>query len=629
MRGCSSLSSRSSLAGVPASALAADASTAWMANPRHDNQLTESPLQPPLSVRWDVRIGTTISNVLVVDGRVILVRADASGAPQLTALDAASGGVLWAIATPAARIAYDEGRVYATQGSGVAAFSAQTGARLWTVDLHADYGVPHLVADGGTVFAFMDLPGVRIAALRGSDGAISWTSPSLHSGTSSPAVDGSRVYVGLGGGQTFALHRSTGAVAWQYQTCCSGGGGTTPVLNGDRVYAEAEGFKVLDAATGQMVGTYIGQNGTDYSQPAFAGSLGIFKPATGLIAAGADGATRWTFAGPAQRPLTANGHAYTVLFEGGIDDRAGLAAIDLVSGAQVWCADLGVRDYPSGVVGPVSGGLGMVVVAVDDRLVAFGNGGGGSTCGAPAVAPPATAAPPPPAPGPPGAGAGGATGSGGGTGSTVQVDSGPGPGARLTLLAKRTSLVLGERTRLSGVVSGLPTNAGVRVRLQSDDHPFGRWRTLARPRTRADGTYGVLLKPAKNVRIRALIERVPRVRTSALTVYAELPAEIRRAGAGGERPRVVVATAAPRKAGIRNRRVVFYLARPGDTVWKRIARVPWKRGRGLVLTATARYPAGTLGQADRVLVCTREQRPDAFGRVTPYDKACGSPTLPR
>ena len=159
------------LAVAPASAVAADESTAWMANPRHDNQLTASTLQPPLALRWDVRLGTVTSNVIVADGRVVAVRADASGAPQLTALDAATGAILWSVATPAARIAYEQGRVYATQGTGVAAFSAQTGARLWTVDLHADHGVPHVVADAGTVFALVDEPGSKVAALRGSDGA--------------------------------------------------------------------------------------------------------------------------------------------------------------------------------------------------------------------------------------------------------------------------------------------------------------------------------------------------------------------------------------------------------------------------------------------------------------------------
>jgi outer membrane protein assembly factor BamB len=609
------------LATAAPEALAADESTAWMANPRHDNQLSGSPLQPPLAVRWDVPLGKTISNVLVADGRVILVRADASGAPQLTALEAATGRVLWSIATAAGRIAYDGGRVFATQGTGVAGFSADNGARLWTTDLQADYGVPELVADGGTVFAFMNEPGSKVAALRGSDGGIVWTSPTLHSGTSSPAVDATRVYVGLGGGQTFALNRTTGAIAWHYTTCCSGGGGTSVVLNGDRVYAEAEGFKVLSAASGQMVGTYIGHNGTDYSQPAFAGSLGIFRPATGLIAAGPDGATAWTFAGEALRPLTANGHAYSVVFGSGIDDRAILVALNLASGAPQWCVDLGVRDYPDGVVGPISGGQGLLVVPVDDRLVAFGNGGGAAPC------------PPPPPPGAPGtpAPAGGGSGSAGagGTGSSVEVDSGSGPGPRLTLRANRTDLVVGERTRLSGVVSGMPKVAGVRVRIQADDHPFGRWRTLVRPRTRADGTYAVLLKAAKNVRLRAYIERVPRVRTSALTVYADLPARLRRLGAGGANPRLQVQVAAPGSAGIRGRRVVFYLAQPADQSYRRIARVAWRRGRGLVLTATATYPKGTLGSADRVLVCTGERKPDAFGRPTAYDRVCGAATLPR
>ena len=242
--------------------------------------------------------------------------------------------------------------------------------------------MPYLVADGGMVYAFMNEPGSHVAALRGADGSIAWTSPALHSGDSTPAVDATRVYVGLGGGRTFALDRATGAILWEHQTCCTGGGGTSPVLNGGLVYAEAEGFKVLDAATGQMVGTYIDHNGSDHSQPAFAGSLGIFRAAAGLIAAGADGATAGP--SPARRggrsPRTATPTRSCSVPASTI--RPSLVALDLASGAPKWCADLGVRSYPDGTVGPVSGGLGLIVVAVDDRLVAFGNGGGGSTCGA-------------------------------------------------------------------------------------------------------------------------------------------------------------------------------------------------------------------------------------------------------
>ena len=164
-----------SAAAAPEPSRAADASTAWMTNPQHNGELTGSPLRPPLAVRWNVRLGSVTSNVVVADGRVIFVRTDATGAPQLTALDAASGAHLWSVATPAARIAYDAGRVFATQGTGVAAFSAQTGGRAWTRDLGADYGVPHLVADAGSVYALVDEPGSRVAALRAADGGVVWT----------------------------------------------------------------------------------------------------------------------------------------------------------------------------------------------------------------------------------------------------------------------------------------------------------------------------------------------------------------------------------------------------------------------------------------------------------------------
>jgi hypothetical protein len=298
--------------------------------------------------------------------------------------------------------------------------------------------VPHLVAEGGTVYALVDEPGSRVTALRATDGGDVWTSPSLSSGESSPALDADRVYVGFGGGQTYALSRATGQVLWHHDTCCSGGGGTTVVVHGGLLYAEAWTFKVLDPATGQMVGSYVDQNGSDYSQPAFAGTLGIFRPAGGLLGAGPDGATRWTFAAPAQRPITAGGHAYTVVGEFGIDDPAAIVALDLGSGAPVWCADLGIRPYPDGHAGPVSGGNGLIVVPVDDRLVAYGNGGTGSSCGGGGTAPPA-----PGTPGP----------STRTRGSAGEVASPGATGPRLTLRAARTRLVLGERTRLTGTVT--------------------------------------------------------------------------------------------------------------------------------------------------------------------------------
>ena len=478
------------------------------------------------------------SNVLVADGRVIFVRADATGAPQLTALDAATGAHLWSVVTPAARIAYDGGRVFATQGSGIAAFSADTGARLWTRDLEADYGVPHVVADAGTVYALVAEPGSKVAAVRATDGGVLWTSPSLSSGDSAPTLDAQRLYVGFGGGQTYALSRATGEVLWHHDTGYSGGGGTTAVLHGGRLYAEAWTFKVLDPATGAMTGSYINHNGSDYSQPAFAGGLGIFRPATGLIAAGAGRRDAMVV----RRRGAAPDHRGRARVHRGRRVRhrrpGGLVAIDLQSGAPVWCADLGIRPYPDGHAGPVSGGNGLIVVPVDDRLVAYGNGGTGSTCGGTSAPAPSRAGAVPRAalrPGPR-------------SRSPVRRGSGP----RITLRAARTKLVLGQRTRLTGVVSGRPARGrpagpdrGRRSSVRSLPHarprPHPRRRDLpgaARPRPQRPPARGARAAAASAPRALTVWTRTARARSAGSAQAGRGPASAspcsrRRARASG------------------------------------------------------------------------------------------------
>jgi hypothetical protein len=80
---------------------------------------------------------------------------------------------------------------------------------------------------------------------------------------------------------------------------------------------------------------------------------------------------------------------------------------------------------------------------------------------------------------------------------------------------------------------------------------------------------------------------------------------------------------------VRARRVVFYVAAATDTAWQRVDAVRWKRRGRDTLTATATFPAGRLGADDRVLVCTRERRPDPYGEPLALDRACGTRQLPR
>src|SRR5207244_9716044 len=64
-----------------------------------------------------------------------------------------------------------------------------------------------------------------------------------------------------------------GALIWHHPSSCGGGGGATPVLFGNRLYARdfALGNLVLDAATGAEFGSFAAD-----PPPAFAGSTGYF-----------------------------------------------------------------------------------------------------------------------------------------------------------------------------------------------------------------------------------------------------------------------------------------------------------------------------------------------------------------
>ena len=210
-----------------------------------------------------------------------------------------------------------------------------------------------------------------------------WTSPSLSSGASSPALDADRVYVGFGGGQTYALSRATGQVVWHHDTCCSGGGGTTVVVHGGRLYAEAWTFKVLDPATGRDDRLLRRpQRHATTASPRSPATLGIFRPATGLLAAGPDGddAVVVRRAGAAARSRPAGTRTPSSAASASTSPRP-WSRSSSAAARRCGAPTSGSAPTPTGIAGPVSGGSGLIVVPVDDRLVAYGNGGTGSTCG--------------------------------------------------------------------------------------------------------------------------------------------------------------------------------------------------------------------------------------------------------
>jgi hypothetical protein len=203
------------------------------------------------------------------------------------------------------------------------------------------------------------------------------------------------------------------------------------------------------------------------------------------------------------------------------------------------------------------------------------------------------------------------------------------PGPRITFRVSDTELVLGDRARLSGRISRLADPGGRTIRIEADAWPFDRFRTLRTIHTRADGSFSTRIHPDRNVRIRVVARLSKPLRPRALTVWTSLPSTIRRHDAGTATPRVTVQLTAPPGAAVRGREPVFYLATADDGSWQRIVAGAWTVSGTRTLTATAAYPAGRLGPRDRVLVCTRERRPDPYGQPTALERNCGDATLPR
>src|SRR3712207_1534105 len=87
------------LGGGASAALAADETTQYLLNTGHTSSVPDSPLQPPLKLRWRADLGTVASNVIVTGGRVFYVREPGTGT-QLTALSTADGSQLWSQAVP-------------------------------------------------------------------------------------------------------------------------------------------------------------------------------------------------------------------------------------------------------------------------------------------------------------------------------------------------------------------------------------------------------------------------------------------------------------------------------------------------------------------------------------------------
>jgi hypothetical protein len=127
----------------PAATTPADEVVSLQQNPAHTGSATGDALAPPLIQKWaiDVGSGNTISYPLIAGGRIfVTTMSTTGGASSLRAYNATDGSAAWppialnGWVTAAYDVVNGQGVVFTRSADNtVKAFSAATGAQLWSV----------------------------------------------------------------------------------------------------------------------------------------------------------------------------------------------------------------------------------------------------------------------------------------------------------------------------------------------------------------------------------------------------------------------------------------------------------------------------------------------------------------
>jgi outer membrane protein assembly factor BamB len=382
---------------VPALGDAGSQSVAYQLDPAHDGYASGESLAPPLTKAWSRTLTGRISYPLVVGNRVYVSAAAGSGT-NVYALNRTNGSILWEHSIggtyPWSGIAYDasggSGRIFVVNSDGLlTALDAATGNALWSTALPGQYSfsspptaVDGIVYDGGAG------TGGTLYATNESSGALLWSQSVANGDNSSPAVDGSNVYVTYPDNY-YAFNRTTGAPAWHDYLGGDGGGGRTPVVADGHLFIRDWTASPFIASSSS--GTAQGPLGSTTAPATAGGSAYEMSGALGsgtLQAVGGDGlgATLWSFAGDghlSSAPLVTSNAVWVASTSGEI------YALGCSSGARLWSTNVGSPVYApdeQNVSAPLTGlGVGgnTLIVPAGSTLVAYAasSTAGASSCG--------------------------------------------------------------------------------------------------------------------------------------------------------------------------------------------------------------------------------------------------------
>jgi outer membrane protein assembly factor BamB len=353
-------------------------------NSTHTGSLQTKGLQPPLSVKWSVDIGGTASYPLIVGGKVFVIGA--GSVSTLYALDAKTGTTLWSQPSPVGAwigAAYENGMVFVVPTSGTGlngamyAFAASDGHQVWGSTLTGQYSFSSPPsAYNGIVYTSGAGSGGTVYAVRETDGTVLWTAGVQNGDNSSPAVNGTGVYVSYVCPQTYRFNPTTGKQIWYFAGGCEGGGGNTAVLYEGLLYVrDLYNFATTGITLTAKSGTLVGPGFNSAYSPAFYEGTGFYTESDSLTAVMlSSGSTLWT-AAPATgdsysiSPIVVNGTVYIGTSNGN------LLGYDATTGANVESMNLGFSisggEYFAIPQAGLGAGQGLIVVPAGTHLVAL------------------------------------------------------------------------------------------------------------------------------------------------------------------------------------------------------------------------------------------------------------------
>lgn len=323
-----------------------------------DNPPAPTAKSSPAKKRLLIAIGGAVAIALVVTGIAMTVGYSQSGGDAgegATASETGPGSLAWSSelgaeswGTPAIA---GELVVVGTNDGLLRAFTHEDGAEAWEFDTGGEVRSGALVtddaiyvtSDSGNVFA-LDHAGKELWTMPIGVGPVRGTWDNFGA---RPAIDGDTIYVGTPDGRLLALAAADGALRWTFET---GAPMRTDIATGDgRVYAINKNGRVhtVDAASGALIWEYqLGGAGT--TAPAYADGV-LVVGSRGLRVLGLDAATG------AELWRSSYGNSWVqsggTIVDGrvtiGSSDISEVRHYDLVSGEQLWTAEIG--GWPWGI----------------------------------------------------------------------------------------------------------------------------------------------------------------------------------------------------------------------------------------------------------------------------------------